>query len=187
MFWRIRSGEVPRQPLPAGRGVRLRPSESCALVLLVAADDVAAPGRRRPVLLALQVPVHDVAEDLGATRIADDLDAAADAVVIRPQVGAVVVVLDVAAYLAGKHRRAPALLDLDAAAHARGLAHDDLAGILGLDVADHAHAVGLQRGIALHLDRPLHGRPIEDARRALRHAQVVHRDRTERAATGAFL
>jgi hypothetical protein len=43
----------------------------------------------------MEIPVDDVAEDLGAAEVPHDLDAAADPVAVRPKVAAVRVVLDV--------------------------------------------------------------------------------------------
>jgi hypothetical protein len=90
--------------------MRTRRLEAGALVLLVPANDVAAAGRRRPVFLALEIPLDRVLEDLGAAGVADDLNAPAHTVVVGTQVGLVGVVLDVSIDLAVQYRGAAALM-----------------------------------------------------------------------------
>ena len=53
-------------------------SEGIALVFLVALDDVPAAGRRRAVLLALEVPVDGVVVDDDAAGVLEGLEAAAE-------------------------------------------------------------------------------------------------------------
>src|SRR5688500_829153 len=110
----------PEPPTQSARGPRAARAlcrditrlEVGALVLFVPAYHVRAAGWRRVVLLTLQVAVDRVAEDFRAARVSDNLDAAADAVVIRAQVAGIGVVLDVAGDPGRRDARLATLLHL---------------------------------------------------------------------------
>jgi hypothetical protein len=70
-----------------------------ALVLAVSVDTIAAPARRRAVLLAVQVAVDDVAGNGRTAAILEHLDIPADAVVLHLELVDVFIELDVAVHV----------------------------------------------------------------------------------------
>ena len=78
------------------RSVVRFPLESLALVLFVASDTVVASRRRGAVLLALEVPIDNVACDLRAASVLEGLNAAAHLAPQNHYPSSLVVVEDVA-------------------------------------------------------------------------------------------
>src|SRR5919106_1740099 len=156
-------------------------SESRALVLLVALHHVAAPGRGRDVLLALEVSIDPVVVDRDSARVLERLEVTGDAVPVRRESGVLVVKQDIAGDARPENPCGLALHDLDATADPGPIADHDPPRVLGLHVADHPDAEGPYRGISLDLYRPFHEGAIELERRPIGNPEVVHRGRADRA------
>src|SRR5918999_3777284 len=150
--------------------------ERGALVFLVACL-VAAAGGGRVVLLTLQVLGYPVVLQHHPAGVAHGLQVGEDGAVTRQRPGLVGLELEVAVDAGLDHLAGAAVqpvLELDAAADPRALAQGNGPEALALHVADHAHAVGDERGPVLDLNGPLNFGAVERTRRVLRDAQVVH-------------